>query len=187
MEPYVGRHVGVTETDPKKLTSFQELIRILKEEYLKHKEQNATAQVFYTNNQSLGKHNQGQCKSTGTQCQNCKHDSHTTDNCRWLGKPKCDKCGWFGYVGADCRRNLKRKNEDSRGGKQKQAKKEQPNSAQEQVNLAMETGSAHIEEIVFSANNVGGTHSPDKCNVSNEGGNDDAIILYDWLADSATT
>src|SRR6266540_1823705 len=107
MEPYVGQRVGVTETDPKKLTSSQELIRILKEEYLKRKEWNATAQIFYTNNQSLGKCNRGQCKSTGTQCQNCKHNSHTTDNCRWLGKPKCDKCGWFGHVGANCCRNLK--------------------------------------------------------------------------------
>src|SRR6266498_1703909 len=81
---------------------------------------------------------------------------------------------------------LQRKNEDSRGGKQKQAKKEQTNAAQEQVNLAMEMGSAHIEEIVFSANDAGGTHSPDKCNVLNAG-NNDAMILYDWLADSATT
>jgi len=47
-------------------------------------------------------------------------------------------------------------------------------------------GSAHIDEIVFSTNDAGGIHSPDKCNVSNVG-NDDAMILYDWLADSATT
>jgi hypothetical protein len=34
-EPYVGRRVGVAENDPKKLTSSQEFIGILKEEYMK--------------------------------------------------------------------------------------------------------------------------------------------------------
>ncbi len=32
-EPYIGRRQGMTETDLKKLTSSQEFIRIIKEEY----------------------------------------------------------------------------------------------------------------------------------------------------------
>src|SRR5467141_641947 len=40
-------------------------------------------------------------------------NTHTTDNCRWLGQPKCNKCGWFGHVSAKCFRNKqKRKNEN---------------------------------------------------------------------------
>jgi len=48
-EPYVGRHVGVVKQDPKKLTSSQEFIRILKEEYTKRKDRNNTQQTYYTN------------------------------------------------------------------------------------------------------------------------------------------
>ncbi|SRR6266545_2364780 len=37
---------------------------------------------------------------SGVFCRNCQQNNHTTDNCRWLGQPKCNKCGWFGHVGA---------------------------------------------------------------------------------------
>jgi len=33
IEPYIGCHIGVIETDPKKQTSSQEFIGILKEEH----------------------------------------------------------------------------------------------------------------------------------------------------------
>lgn len=116
-------------------------------------------------------------------CRNCKHDSHVTDDCKWLGQPQCNKCNWFGHTGADCRRQPKRKREEESGGKQKKAKKEQTNAAEEQVNLTNEISGAHIEEIVFHANDADSTAT---CNVFSAR-NNDAMILYEWLADCATT
>ncbi len=126
-EPYVRRQVGVVEKDPKKLTSSQEFIGILKEEYMKRNDRNGNAhQVYHMNakgNNNFGNHKnrtlaraQGQNKSTGMLCRNCKLTSHSTDDCKWLGKPLCDKCNWFGHVAANCRRHLKRKRIDDNGG-----------------------------------------------------------------------
>jgi len=90
-EPYVGRHIGATENDPKKLTSSQEFIGILKEEYTKRKDrQGTTQQTYYSkphgNNkqqQSLTDRIQGSAKSSsGMQCCNCQHTNHIMDNCR---------------------------------------------------------------------------------------------------------
>jgi len=193
-EPYVGRRVGVAEQDPKKLASSQEFIGILKEEFMKRKERNGNVQqTYFTNSNNKSKRNKdsksqghGQRKPTGMLCRNCKHDSHITDDCKWLGQPQCNKCDWFGHTGADCRRQPKRKREAEREGKQKKPKKEETNAAEEQVNLTNEISCAHIEEIVCLANDADSTESPAKCNVSGADNNDD-MILYDWLADCATT
>ena len=187
-EPYVGRQVSVAEHDPKKLTSSQEFIRILKEEYVKRKERNGSAQQTYYTNTNRNNNNsnnrsrkRGQSKPTGMLCKNCKHDNHTTDNCKWLGQPKCDKCGWFGHTSSDCRRQLKRKSDGGDGGKPKKAKVEETHIAQEQVNAT--NGEIAVgNEIVFESDDV------DMSNYSSQNGtNGSAMILYDWLADSATT
>jgi hypothetical protein len=70
---------------------------------------------------------------------NCGHNTHTTDNCRWLGQPKCNKCSWFGHIGADCHcQTSKRKNGDNggRGGgpPPKRAKREEVNHVTEKGN-----------------------------------------------------
>jgi len=88
-EPYVGRRIGATENDPKKLTSSQEFIGILKEEYTKRKDrQGTTQQTYYSkpygNNkqrQSLTDRIQGSANSSsGMLCRNCQHTNHVTDN-----------------------------------------------------------------------------------------------------------
>jgi predicted ATP-dependent serine protease len=60
-----------------------------------------------------------QGKATGMLCCNCGHNTHTTDNCQWLGQLKCNKYSWFGYVGTECCcQSSKRKNESkSHSGK----------------------------------------------------------------------
>ena len=196
-EPYVGRRVGVIEADPKKLTSSQEFIGILKEEYKKRKERNDGVQkTYYTNpynnkqknrnnNQSSAKRIQPKMDG-GMLCRNCGHDSHITDNCRWLGQPKCSKCGWFGHIGADCRRQtFKWKGDDKGEGQPKKSKKEQVNHIAENGSdddcNNNNTGKEEVNsEITFSASNADIT-----CTSASR--NDDAMILYDWLADSATT
>jgi len=180
-EPYVGRRVGVAKNNPKKQTSFQEFIGILKEEHAKRKERNGSGQQTYysntkkTNGKSLANRIRGQHKTTGMQCKNCKHDSHTTDNCKWLGQPKCEKCSWFGHVGSECRRDKKRKRDDDDGEKQKSGKTEQINHAAEDADNNKDN------EIVFSSNDMC-ISTPHIKEI-----NENSMILYDWLADSMTT
>ena len=105
-EPYVGGHIGTVESDPKKLMSSQEFIGILKEEYIQRKNRGETTQyAHYTN---TGNNNRSprplanriqnpKMASTGMFCNNCQQTSHITDDCKWLGKPRCGKCTWFGH------------------------------------------------------------------------------------------
>ena len=192
-EPYVGRRVGVVEQDPKKLASSQEFIGILKEEYMKRKERNGNTQkVYYTNNNSNNQKNRtrGQRKPTGMLCRNCKHDSHNTDDCRWLGKPQCSKCNWFGHVDADCRRQLKRKRDnEGEGRKDKKPKKEHVNNtSEEQANMTMETAKqGTITEIAFVSKDVDNPCNHNQCNTSSNAVNEEPMVLCYWLADSATT
>ena len=145
-EPYVGRRQGMIGTDPKKLTSSQEFIGIIKEEYGCHKNRMDTSpstklsstSTYYSNtcspyssaqpnNRPLADHicsipapAMPATVASGTFCRNCRQSTHTTDNCKWLGQPKCNKCGWFGHVAAKCFRSgaQKRKYEGDQGGKQ---------------------------------------------------------------------
>ena len=198
-KPYVGRWVGVAEKDPKKLTSSQEFIGILKEEYMKRKDRNGnTQQVYHMNtkaknnfgnqkNYTLGACAQGQNKTTGMLCCNCKLTSHVTDDYKWLGQPLCDECNWFGHVGADCCHHLKCKWVGNTGGtsNQKKLKKESMNAVEEQTNVASE--SKGDVEIVFVSNEVDNFPNNNSCNTSVTEMNEESMILCYWLADSATT
>ena len=113
-EPYVGRRVGVKETNPKKLIHSQEFIGIIKEEYLQRKsrsEREKSDQTYYSQNHPSGKRSledrlqdrpSGSKSYSGPSCRNCGHPSHDTKDCWWLGKPKCNKCGFFGHLEKDC-------------------------------------------------------------------------------------
>jgi hypothetical protein len=185
-EPYIGGRIGTVESDPKKLMSSQECIGILKEEYIRRKNRGETTQyAHYTN---TGNNNRSprplanriqnpKMASTGMFCNNCQQTSHITDDCKWLGKPRCGKCTWFGHMDSDCRRGQKRKNVWGGGQKKK--------SREERTYTATEGGTGE-PEIVFVA-----TDEPDTSNHTynplDVEGNNSALSLYDWLADSATT
>ncbi len=100
-EPYIGGHKGIIENNPKKLAGSQEFIGVLKEEYICHKDWMGN-QTFYSNSkQSQGGQKSKKC-SNDMCCTNCGHNTHWTKDCKWLGKPKCKKCGWFGHIASDC-------------------------------------------------------------------------------------
>ena len=135
-EPYVGRCRGIVETDPKKLTSSQQFIGIIKEEHgcWKARKENgivqSSTQIYYSqaNNKCLlvdciTPHNSIN-NSSGMLCRNCGLRNHITDDCRWLGRSKCKKCNRF-HMGAECRRDPKRKWNDTEGGQQKRMRQEQ--------------------------------------------------------------
>ncbi|KIK76933.1 hypothetical protein PAXRUDRAFT_168366, partial [Paxillus rubicundulus Ve08.2h10] len=35
-------------------------------------------------------------------CRICSKTNHITADCHFKGKPKCDNCGWFRHIAADC-------------------------------------------------------------------------------------
>lgn len=112
-------------------------------------------------------------------CRNCGHTTHITDNCRWLGQPKCNKCGWFGHLGTKCKRqpNQKRKYDQGGGGqKPKKVKREQ-------AHATLHSDNKTEDEIVLSAEERHNFDAYDPCNFEI----DDRLIYYDWLADTATT
>ena len=97
--------------------SLQELIGVLKEEYLRH--QVCTAQADSINlatqqKPSLAKHmgidNDDQLLSCTKSCNNCPRkpcihhgkDNHINDKCELLGKPKCSICNKFSHSARDC-------------------------------------------------------------------------------------
>ncbi len=65
-EPYVGCWKGIIETDPKKLTSSQEFIGIIKEEYGRWKARKESTSISSTSNQTYysGSHPSGNCPLT---------------------------------------------------------------------------------------------------------------------------
>jgi hypothetical protein len=190
-EPYMGGRIDAIETDPKKLMSSQEFIGAIKEEYLRRKSRvgnTAPDQTYYTKTFSKNRpladriHNSNKptetTQSSSSGCRNCGFRGHTTDNCRWLGQQKCEKCGWFGTEGHDCQRILKRKAEKLE--KKRSAKK----GKREQVNQVVEDDE---EAIVFTAEEMAGACNFDTYNSLDIEGNDERLLYYDWLADSATT
>jgi len=200
-EPYVGRRQGTIETDPKKLTSSQEFIRIIKEEYGRRKARkepttgskpSMSNSTYYsspsTNNRSLADRIHAPTtpadSSSSVFCCDCRQNTHTTDNCRWLGQPKCNKCGWFGHIGSKCfRTQQKRKNENEEGGKPKKAEK------REQAHRTTEDEHEHANEgITFTAEESAGICNFDTYDPRNVEEIDDRMIFYsDWLADTATS
>ena len=189
-EPYVGRRIGTIETDPKKLTSSQQFIGILKEEYLKRKDRNLTSSAttstytLNTNIRPLADRIQSKI-SSGMRCRNCNMTNHVTDDCKWLGQPKCEKCGWFGHIGLNCRRDQKRMMNTKGGGGNKRAKQEQVNHA-----VVQNDNDARDDidnEIVFSTSEIADECILNQCNPLSVEENDDLLSFYDWLADSATT
>jgi hypothetical protein len=189
----MGGRIDAVETDPKKLMSSQEFIGAIKEEYLRRKSRTGTTtldQTYYaktgTKNRSLAERiynpskpaEATQSTQSTTGCRNCGFKGHTTDNCRWLGKEKCDKCGWFGTEGHDCQKRVqKRKADKEKWRAAKKAKKEQVNQVVE----------GEEEAIVFTAEEQAGACNFDTYNSLNAEGNDERLLFYDWLADSATT
>ena len=199
-DPYVGRRKGTPETDPKKLTSSQEFIGIIKEEYIRCKARNDAEPISnqtYTTKQHSDDHQTlyshapsnpshrpladriQDGSSNGLACRNCGHTTHITDNCRWLGQPKCNKCGWFGHLGTKCKRQPNQKRKYDQGGGGRKPKKVK----REQAHAMLHSDNKTEDEIVFSAEERHNFDAYDPCNFEI----DDHLIYYDWLADTATT
>ena len=134
-QSYISIRKG-DNTDPKLMATSQELIGILKEEYVRRQRRTgrpqkdeATHQASTSKPSLLGR------MTNAERCGHCGLRNHETKDCRFLGQSKCGICERFGHSTEECyskkAKNLKRKNEkgDRKGKKKK--KKEEMNVGEE--------------------------------------------------------
>ena len=106
-------------------------------------------------------------------CNHCQHAGHWSLKCCKFPGNKCHNCGKIGHWARDCRKKKKDKDKD-------QGKKKNGNGkAGEQLNVIEEVIVFNVEEELHNFNTFDTT-----CNI---GENDDCLIYYDWLADTATS
>ena len=166
--PYISIQKGDT-TDPKVHATSQELIGVLKEEYVqrlwwagKSIKQETVHQLTTYNKQKpslasrLVDANHGDQRLTDAdRCGQCNMRSHKTTNCRFFGQSKCSFCNWFGHKTKDCyskkAKDLKWKYKpiaDKTGNK---GKKFMENKKKEEVNEGDEMEDINDDEhIVFT-------------------------------------
>jgi hypothetical protein len=109
-DPYINITTDdpITEyTDHRKLVSSQQFMGIIKEEYLRRvrrkaetQDSNHHANFYITSSNGT--------PSKAKHCKHCGRSNHITDDCRWLGFPKCGTCGRFGHESADCPDNKRK-------------------------------------------------------------------------------
>ena len=199
----MGGLTGLITGDPKCRLNSQELIGPLKEEYIqcesrKHEVTHST----YTSNHFYNKPSLAnriaplnvhpkQAPSNKI-CKNCKLTNHNTHKCRYLGKPKCGQCDKFGHAQKDCwfNKNSKRrhKKQTRKENGDKRSQKEEANEGakiEEVQHIAFPT--FDDDPVMFSPSDEGQYFNFDQDNVYNSASNDEQVLYYDWLADSATT
>ena len=100
-------------------------------------------------------------------CDHCRRPGHWTSKCRKIDTNKCWNCGKPGHRAKECW--LEKRDNGKTNGKAK----------------GMNESNLGEEEIVFTVDEEYYNFDTfDKCNVE---GMDERLILYDWLADTATT
>jgi len=118
-------------------------------------------------------------------CNNCNHPGHWTSKCQRLASNKCYNCGKYGHHTKDCWAKPKKggNNEKRKNWKEKKKGKDNNNNSNdEQTNAVMEVAfPIQVEEDNIEMHNIS---TYDACNLE---GNDECLIWYDWVADSATT
>jgi len=113
------------------------------------------------------------CKShTCSYCDHCKCPGHWTSKCHKFEGNRCHNCGKVGHQAKDCW--LEKKNKGKKDGKGKGTEKS--NVVGEQIAFMVD------EELVDEE-----LYNFDMFEECNAGGINEHLVLYDWLADSATT
>jgi hypothetical protein len=87
---------------------------------------------------------------------------------------KCWNCGKYGHLAKDCR--LEKKYKGKKDGKGKGT--EESNMGEEHIAFTVNEEPMDVDEELYNFDTF------DECNA---GGIDERLVLYDWLADSATT
>jgi hypothetical protein len=182
---YIGCRRDIPKTNPKKLMSSQQFIGVIKEKAVHRNAHKAetTHQAISTMPTSKTKY-----------CSICKHNNHNTKECRNRGKKTCSICKKPGHEEKDCwfcKGKRKREGQQSRGGNKKQktasTSKEmnegEAMQVEEEVTFMMEED----HDIPMDSSDEGQYFNLNNHHVNNADGNDEPLIYYDWLADTATT
>jgi len=186
-ESYVSGRKGIVENDPKKNIRSQEFIGILKEEYLRRKVR--ANNVGSTNQVIAPRRFKPSTKRIPSRrsnmfCTYCKRDNHNVQDCRVLKRQmKCEHCKKKGHQKKDCweivgKPNKRRAEEDQGESNKRQCMNE----------AAMNVEVNAKEIITFGAEEVNAmdvNEGSEDFDVADP--NDERVLYYDWLADSATT
>ena len=204
-KPYVRRRMGIAQIDYEMRIPASKLIGIIKEEYDRrqnkfgnHENSPAIANTLKTKSKGFSKFNLQQrigkpslmhrIDFKSKWCNRCKSTTHNTDDCRHTGTTPCDYCGKYGHNVYQCR---KRKFDHQPPQSNKKPKREVSNAGEEIVAI-VSTASDDIDmddtndQITFDPSEKGQNFNFD-VPMSDMVTNDDRLIYYDWLADSATT
>ena len=139
-EMYIGRHLGIKDTNLKKAITSQQFIGIIKEEYACRESHNKWEETtnMVTSGNSLANcmtPSRAPKPQNNANCRQCGKQGHDMQSCIYLGKNKCIKCNKFhaaqecwkcntcdkyGHRAKDCWKNGKKKhkhsNQSSGGG-----------------------------------------------------------------------
>ncbi len=202
-ESYVGGPTALIAGDPKRRLNSQELIGLLKEEYIRResRKREVTHSTFSSNhfynkpslaNRIAPPNVHPKQVPSNKFCKNCKLTNHNTHECRYLGKPKCGQCDKFGHAQKDCwfNKNSKRRREKQTGrdNDNKKSRREEANEGAKIEEVQHIAFPAFDDDpVMFSPSDEGQYFNFDQDNVYNSASNDERVLYYDWLADSATT
>ena len=121
-------------TDQRKLISSQQFMGIIKEEYLCRVCRKAEANGHSNHIVNVASHSHNAANGNPSKAKHCKHcglSNHVTDECRWLGSPKCRNCSQFGHESAKCRSTKRRHDNNTKEHHQKKSRTENSNLATE--------------------------------------------------------
>jgi len=200
-DPFTNAYVGSAtflDADPRKAITLQQFIGILKEEYECHEECKreasnvASPQANFANVRKpplfhhitkIGQTSQ----ANGKFCKLCKKPNHTTDECHHLGKTRCDICKKFGHSPDKCWYDQGKKwpqegkiGEDRRKNIWCCFRKEQANEGEEREEVAFVSNVLENKKDVLNDDEE--YYNFDVIDTEN----DERLIYYDCLADSAT-
>ena len=191
--PYISIRKG-DSTDPKLMATSQELIGVLKEEYVRCQRRAGRQDAIHQASMSkptLGSRLQD---PTGpTRCGHCHLRNHKTEDCRYLGQSRCSICERFGHQTKDCyskkAKNLKRKEKPNgdKKSKKKQKREEMNEGEEEDDDEHIAFTLTESPEFAFDDSEKGQFFNFDESDVNNSSEFDSRLLYYDWLGDSATT
>ena len=190
MESYISGHKGVIDNNLKTSMNSQQLIGILKKEYLCHKVwkqdtvNQATSNHPSSSKPALAAHIMDRLwKTSGKYCKLCKCKNHNTDKCHHLGGVKCHGCGKFRHTEDDCWFSKKK---GKQGNKRKGKKPWKNKPKKDEANTIEEVTFVAEDSIKFNTSEEQQYFNFGNHTVSSAEGIDECIIYYDWFADSAT-